>query len=222
MRNYSFKLLVLMLSISSGCVIEYDPPVRESAYDVRINALKSAEQEHGLNHPEVAHELISLAVYYQRAEMYDKAEPLYERALAIYESTVQSDYSHIQSALTYMGRFYFMQEKYSKAESLYSRCIELEGDRYDPDIDNYEIVEYLANLGTVYQAQGRFEEAEAVFIRSLEYDIERNGSTRPSVWKSYKNLALLYSEMGREKEAAEYRDKARAASPNNRLGLPKR
>ena len=57
----------------------------DQAIVVGQNALKVAEQNAGINHPDVANSLNNLAVLYKSQRDYAKAEPLYKRSLTIRE-----------------------------------------------------------------------------------------------------------------------------------------
>jgi len=56
-------------------------------------------------------------------------------------------------------------------------------------------------LGFVYRAQGRYDEAEPLFLRALEASERVLGKEHPSTLASVNNLALLYRAQGRYGEA---------------------
>lgn len=59
----------------------------------------------------------------------------------------------------------------------------------------------LNNLAGLYRAQGRYSEAEPLFVRSLSILEQQLGATHPSVATSLNNLAALYESQGRYSEA---------------------
>ena len=59
----------------------------------------------------------------------------------------------------------------------------------------------LNNLADLYEAMGRYAEAEPLYKRSLEISEKRLGRDHPDVATSLNNLAALYRTMGRYAEA---------------------
>ncbi|BAS56476.1 kinesin light chain [Leptolyngbya boryana NIES-2135] len=56
-------------------------------------------------------------------------------------------------------------------------------------------------LAELYYAQGRYEEAEPLYVRSLSIHEQQLGADHLDVANSFNNLALLYKEQGRYEEA---------------------
>ena len=56
--------------------------------------------------------------------------------------------------------------------------------------------------------QGRHEEAEPLFLRSLDISEKELGPEHPNLTIVLNNLAELYSAMGREDEAAKFQERA--------------
>ena len=59
----------------------------------------------------------------------------------------------------------------------------------------------LNDMAELYYSQGRYAEAEPLFIEALEMRKQLLGSAHPHVAKSFNNLAGLYSDQGRYAEA---------------------
>jgi tetratricopeptide (TPR) repeat protein len=53
----------------------------------------------------------------------------------------------------------------------------------------------------LYEAQGRYEEVEPLYVRALAIAEEQLGATHPSIGTSLNNLAGLYRAQGRYGEA---------------------
>jgi len=69
-------------------------------------------------------------------------------------------------------------------------------------IDQEEnLVSSLAWLGYLYESQGRYEEAEPLFLQALELGRSLLGENHPDVASSLNNLAALYKSQGRYEEA---------------------
>ena len=77
--------------------------------------------------------------------------------------------------------------------------------KYCPEIfegDNYpNITENLNNLAKLYQSQGRYAEAEPLYLQALELRKRLLGENHPSVAISLNNLAKLYNSQGKYEEA---------------------
>jgi len=56
-------------------------------------------------------------------------------------------------------------------------------------------------LAVLYLYQGRYQDAEPLFIKALELSKRLLGEEHPSVATSYNNLALLYKSQGRYQDA---------------------
>ena len=59
----------------------------------------------------------------------------------------------------------------------------------------------LNNLAALYESQGRYEEAEPLYIQALDMRKKLLGEEHPDVATSLNNLAGLYSSQGRYEEA---------------------
>ncbi|MBC1299537.1 tetratricopeptide repeat protein, partial [Nostoc sp. UCD122] len=59
----------------------------------------------------------------------------------------------------------------------------------------------LNNLALLYNSQGRYSEAEPLYIQALALWRKLLGKEHPSVATSLNNLALLYNSQGRYSEA---------------------
>lgn len=77
----------------------------------------------GRDHPSVALNLNNLANLYKLQGRYSEAEPLYRRALSIYEQQLGSDHPDVALNLNNLATLYFTQRRYVEAEPLYVRAI---------------------------------------------------------------------------------------------------
>ena len=55
----------------------------------------------------------------------------------------------------------------------------------------------LNNLAALYESQGRYTEAEPLYIKALEMNKKLLGAEHPDVATSLNNLAALYETQGR-------------------------
>jgi tetratricopeptide (TPR) repeat protein len=82
---------------------------------------------------------------------------------------------------------------------------DLEG-AFGPDHPN--VARDVNNLGSVYKAQGRLEEAREAYERALEIDEGAFGPDHPRVAIRVNNLGSVYQDQGRLEEAREAFERA--------------
>jgi tetratricopeptide (TPR) repeat protein len=83
------------------------------------------EQVLGPDHPNMAIRLHDLAVFYGKQGKYEQAEPLYQRALTIFERVLGPDHPDTARNLHDLAALYADQGKYEQAEPLYQRALEI-------------------------------------------------------------------------------------------------
>ena len=74
-------------------------------------------------YPDVATGLNNLAMLYESQGKYAEAEPLYKRALAIYEKALGPDHPSVAESLNSLAGFYHAQGSYAEAKTLYRRAL---------------------------------------------------------------------------------------------------
>ena len=67
--------------------------------------------------------------------------------------------------------------------------------------EHHDTLTSIANLASTYSNQGRWEEAEQLFVKVMETRREKLGVGHPSTLTSINNLALTYSDQDRWVEA---------------------
>ncbi len=144
--------------------------------------------------------LLNQAGFYQHQRAsYSEAEPMYRRALEIYEKSLGTDHPNIAASLNNLALLYYAQGKYTKAEPMYRRALEIY--KKSLDRDHPDVANSLDNLALLYGSQGKYAVAEPIFWRALEIRIKSLGSDHPDVATSLNNLALLYYAQGNYAEA---------------------
>ena len=96
-----------------------------------------------------------------------------------------------------LGRFYESQGLYGMAEPWLEQCLSTARDRLKDD--HPCVTASLNNLALLYYNQGRYVEAEPLYLQALELSLL--GDDHPDVADSLNNLALLYKSQGRYAEA---------------------
>ena len=131
--------------------------------------------------------------------LYEEAEPLYQRSLAIREKALGSNHPSVATTLNNLAGLYESQGRYEEAEPLYERSLTISEKALGPD--HPSVATTLNNLALLYESQGRYEEAEPLYERSLAIREKALGPEHPSVAVTLNNLALLYESQGRYEEA---------------------
>jgi len=122
-----------------------------------------------------------------------KAEPLYQRALAIYEKVLGSEHPDVAISLNNLANFYYKKD-HPKAESLYLRAIAIRERALG--LDHPDLAQSLNNLASLYQAKGNYLKAEPLYQRALAIRQKVLGSEHPAVASSLSNLAGFYETKG--------------------------
>jgi CHAT domain-containing protein/tetratricopeptide (TPR) repeat protein len=143
--------------------------------------------------------LSDLAGLYRTQGRYGEVEPLYRRALAIYEKAGRSEPQGLAITLDNLAEFYVAQRRYTEAEPLKKRSLAIREKALGPEHPSVAVG--LQNLAALYAEQGRYGEAEPLHRRSLAIREKALGPEHPDVAFSLDELAGLYAEQGRYGEA---------------------
>ena len=162
-------------------------------------ALAAQEKALGLDHPNVALLLNSLANLYMGQGRYADAEPLYKRALAIYEKALGSANPNPATVLNGLAQIYQYQGRYADAEPLYKRSLAIYEKAFGPE--SAYVAVSINNLAELYTDQGRYADAEPLIKRSLAIREKTFGPAHREVAPALNSLALLYERQGRYAEA---------------------
>ena len=178
-----------------------------------LRYFRSAEFEAKTRAPEgprMATTLTALAYVYQDQGRYAKAEPLYERALAIREKVLGPVHSAVADSLYNLGGLYKARGRYAEAEPLYRRALGIKENAHGPE--DLAVSSTVRGLAQLSHAQGRDAEAESLFKRALAMREKAWGPGHPLVASSLNDLAGLYKSQGRYAEAEPVYKRALAIS----------
>ena len=92
----------------------------------------------------------------------------------------------------------YQQGRYGEAEKRWLAALE-EAESFGPD--DQRLGTSLNNLGVLYQARGKYAEAEPLFKRSLAIREKALGAEHPDVIQSLNNVAGFYYNQGKYAEA---------------------
>ncbi len=126
--------------------------------------------------------------------MYGRAEPLYERALAIREAALGKNHPDVADALNNLASLYLDQGLYGRAEPLYQRALAIREAALGKN--HPDVASSLNNLAILYMEQGLYGRAEPLYQRALAIREAALGKNHPDVADSLNNLAILYVDQG--------------------------
>ena len=137
--------------------------------------------------------------YLDDRALYQEAEPLYQRSLAILEKALGPDHPEVAATLNNLAALYCSQGRYAEAEPFLRRSLAISEKALGPD--HPSVATTLDNLAGLYDRQGRYEEAEPFLRRSLAISEKALGPHHSKVAPTLDNLAELYRSQSRYKEA---------------------
>ncbi len=140
-----------------------------------------------------------LSARFFQLEMFDIAEPLMRRSLAIDESSVGPDHPNVAIHLNNLASLLQATGRLDAAEPLMRRSLAIDESSYGPDHPNVAI--RLNNLAFLLQATNRLPEAEPLMRRALAIDEASLGPDHPNVAIRLNNLAQLLQATHRLAEA---------------------
>jgi CHAT domain-containing protein/tetratricopeptide (TPR) repeat protein len=150
-------------------------------------------------HPYVAQSLSDLAEVYRAQGRYADAEPLYRRALAIFEKARGYDQPNVAIALHNLAVLYENQGRFADAEPLFKQSLAIGEKALGPDHPSVGIS--LIALAELYREQGRYADAEPLYKRALATSEKALGPDHPTVAAALNYLAELYRWQGRFADA---------------------
>lgn len=134
-----------------------------------------------------------------RQQRFAEAERLYQEVLTakIREQGVESP-----ETLSDLAELYHLAKNYPKSEATYSKVLELQS----PEPGSGFTVGAIERLGRVYEEQGKFEQAEALYRSEADFDQTTLPRGNLCTIALLNDLGLFYERQGRLQEAeAHYR-----------------
>jgi tetratricopeptide (TPR) repeat protein len=163
-RAIGIRVLVLIGTLVLGVSRAADPQV--TSWETHVTAGAKAYQEgryaeaekswvaaakeaeaFGPEDPRLATSLNNLALLYHARGRYAEAEPLYRRALAIWEKAQGSDHPDVATAVNNLAELYLARGRYVDAEPLLRRALALREKALGPD--HPDVAQSLNNLAAL-------------------------------------------------------------------------
>ena len=149
--------------------------------------------------PDASHLLNQAGYYLSERGRYAEAEPLLQRALAIWEQQLGPEHPDTALSLNNLAILYRVQGKYEQAEPLYVRALAIYEQQLGPQ--HPDTASSLNNLAYLYRVQGKYEQAEPLFVRALAICEQQLGPEHPDTATCLNNLAALYFTQGKYEQA---------------------
>jgi tetratricopeptide (TPR) repeat protein len=149
--------------------------------------------------PKATRIMNQLALWFDNCAEYGEAEPLYRRALAIYEKSFGPDHPNVATGLNNLALLLSATNRLAEAEPLYRRALAIDEKSFDPD--HPKVATGLNNLASLLRDTNRLAEAEPLYRRALAIYEKSFGPDHPDVATSLNNLAELLRDSNRLAEA---------------------
>ncbi len=157
----------------------------------------------GEMHPEVATSLNDLATLYSSRGDDAAAEPLYRQALAMRRELLGDEHWYVAMSLNNLAVLLNRTGRHEEAEPMYRESLrlmqKLRGD------DHPDVATAMTNLAGLLVKLEQYSEAEALQLEALEIRRSVFGAEHAETAKSFRLLAQFYEGLGRDGDAAEYR-----------------
>lgn len=140
-----------------------------------------------------------VAFYLSYRAQYAAAEPLYKRALAVYEKVLGPEHPDTAAVLNNLANLYRDQGNLSEAEPMLERALAIDEKVSGPE--HPDTATDLNSLAVLYYAQGKLSKAEPLYKRALAIREKVLGPEHPDTAQSLGNLASLYCDQGKLSEA---------------------
>jgi CHAT domain-containing protein/Tfp pilus assembly protein PilF len=136
----------------------------------------------------------------------DQAEPLFEKALEIYQKILPPGHSDIATSINNLGFNYQNSDRLVQAETMYKLALDMR-EKTTPR-DDLLIADSLNNLAQCYKRQGRIAEAEPLHKRALELRAKLLKPNDPLIAQSLTNIGSTLELQDRYADAEPYYRKA--------------
>ena len=147
-------------------------------------------EQYKLEFSEAADVLNRAGIYLSEHALYALAEPLYQRALRIWEQQADAGHARVAEPLYGLARLYKEQGKYALAEPLFQRALHIWEQQLGETHPN--VASPLNDLALLCYEQGKYAEAEPLYQRALRIREQHLGPHHPKIALTLNNLALLY------------------------------
>jgi tetratricopeptide (TPR) repeat protein len=150
-------------------------------------------------HPDTAFSLNNLAVLLENQGNLAEAQPLFERALAIYENVRGPEHGATAAVLNNLALLLQDQGKLAEARPLFERALAISEKALGPEHPN--TATDMSNLARVLRDTGHANEAEPLFQKAIAIGEKALGRDHSTTQRYASHYARLLVQTGRAKEA---------------------
>ena len=129
----------------------------------------------------------------RKATRAPEAEPLLQRALAIYEKQLEAGHPDTAQSLNNLALLYAREGRYEQAEPLYQHALTIYEKRLGAE--HPDTAQSLNNLALLYAREGRYEQAEPLLQRALAIDEKLLGAEHRNTRAVQANYARLLQKL---------------------------
>ena len=166
------------------------------------DSLSLSETKLGSRHLKTATSLNNIAEFYRERGLFEKAEPLYKRAITIKEENPAGNPELIAMTLNNLAELYREQGRYPEAKILFMKALDINKKELGPR--HYITANSLNNLAVLYKQQGNYRESLDLYQEALKIRKAELGSEHIETANTLMNLAELLRVMGNYKTAIPY------------------
>jgi tetratricopeptide (TPR) repeat protein len=136
---------------------------------------------------------------YVNLALYEPAERMLERAVAVTTAVRGPDHPEVAQSLNSLGALHVRQGRYAAADSAWRRALAIREHTLAPH--DSALAESYSNLGVLYAMQGRLADAVPLFEQSLHIWERVLGPEHPNLAAGLNNLAIVYRSQGQYADA---------------------
>jgi len=171
------------------------PDAAQAALEDAVAALEGAGEPR-----ELAPALTSLAGMHLDRNEFTTAEPIYRRALEVFERSAELA-GQIPMVMDGLGLAVRGQGRTEEALEIFERALPLHIEHHgDPSL---EAAKCRNNIGFARFYMGEYEAAAAAFEAAMADQVTLVGESHPDVLMSLSNLGVTYNQLGRAEDALE-------------------
>ena len=150
-------------------------------------------------HPDIGQGYDYIARLYEDKGKYDDAEPLYFKAIKIFEQSLTPSSPDLAQSYNNLALLYYAKGKYNDAESLYFKAIRIYKEALPPC--HPSLATSYHNIAKLYHTQDRLGDAEFFYLKAIRMDRQSLPRCHPNLAIDYQNLAKLYQAQGKLDDA---------------------
>lgn len=163
-------------------------------------AMTTVESTLGSSDPALAQICNHLALIYKDSAQYWRARGCAEKAIAIRETEFGAVSLQTAASVSALSQVAQAEGNLAEAEALCRRALRI---RRDAGKNHPKVAESLSNLGTVLKLQGKYREAEQLYLEAQRIWVQAHGPVSFEAGLVMNNLAALYQAQGKLRKAEE-------------------